>query len=134
MTANSLGLRRFATGMLLLIFGSAAAFAQKAPNSASQHEPAVRMNESVSTPSGQTPAPQSSQTPVPGQPIEITLPEALQRAKANSAQYQAAFTALGIAGENRVQARAVLLPNVSYANSYLYTEGNGTPSGTLHCE
>src|SRR5208283_3450486 len=36
---------------------------------------------------------------------------------------------LGIAREDRVQARAALLPGVDYNNGLIYTEGNGTPSG-----
>ena len=64
-------------------------------------------------------------TPVP----TITLEEALQRARANSAQFQAAVTESKIAHEDRVQARAALLPSLNYNNQYLYTEGNSTPSG-----
>ena len=64
-------------------------------------------------------------TPVP----TITLEEALQRARANSPQFQAAVTESKIAHEDRVQARAALLPSLNYNNQYLYTEGNGTPSG-----
>lgn len=36
---------------------------------------------------------------------------------------------LGLAREDRVQARAALLPGVDYNNSFLYTQGNGTASG-----
>lgn len=59
----------------------------------------------------------------------VTLQEALERARANSAQFRAAATAALLAREDRVQARAGLLPSVSYSTSYIYTEGNGTPSG-----
>jgi outer membrane protein TolC len=59
----------------------------------------------------------------------ITLEEALQRARANSPQFQAAVTESKIAHEDRVQARAALLPSLNYNNQYLYTEGNGTISG-----
>jgi len=62
-------------------------------------------------------------------PIAVTLADAIARAKANSPQFQAAITKLGLAREDRVQARAVLLPGVDYNNSFLYTEGNGTASG-----
>ncbi len=64
--------------------------------------------------------------------ISLTLADALQRAKANSPQFQAAVTDLGIARENRLQARAGLLPGVSYDNSFIYTQGNGlySPDGT----
>ncbi len=61
--------------------------------------------------------------------VSLTLQDALQRARANSAQFQAAATDHALAREERVQARAALLPSVNYTTSYLYTEGNGTPSG-----
>jgi len=59
----------------------------------------------------------------------LTPVDAINRAKANSPQFQAALTQLGMAREDRVQARAALLPNVSYAGSFIYTQPNGTPSG-----
>lgn len=59
----------------------------------------------------------------------ITLEEALLRARANSVSFQAAVTESKIAHEDRVQARAALLPSLNYNNQYLYTEGNGTPTG-----
>jgi len=58
--------------------------------------------------------------------VTLTLEDALTRAKANSPQFQAALTQLGLAREDRVQARAALLPEVSYTNSFIYTQGNGT--------
>jgi len=62
-------------------------------------------------------------------PVVLTLVEALSRAKANSPQFQAAVTELGLAREDRFQARASLLPGVDYNNSFIYTQGNGTASG-----
>ncbi len=59
----------------------------------------------------------------------ITLEEALERARANSVPFQAALTESRVAHEERVQARAALLPSLSYTNQYFYTEGNGTPAG-----
>lgn len=63
------------------------------------------------------------------QTISLTLAEALARAQANSPSFQAAVMQLGLAREDRVQARAVLLPGVDYNNSFIYTQGNGTISG-----
>jgi outer membrane protein len=57
--------------------------------------------------------------------VTLTLDEALTRANANSPQFQAALTQLGVAREDRVQARAALLPGVNYANGFIYTQGNG---------
>jgi outer membrane protein TolC len=59
----------------------------------------------------------------------LTLADALERARANSVQFQAAVTEAGIAHEEKVQGRAGLLPSVNYNAQYLYTQGNGTPSG-----
>jgi outer membrane protein TolC len=66
-----------------------------------------------------------STTPASGAPLTITLEDALQRARQNDPQYRAAITDLGLAREDRVQARAGLLPNLNYNNSFLYTEGTG---------
>jgi len=64
-------------------------------------------------------------TPTGGAPLTITLQDALQGARQNDPQYRAAITDLGLAREDRVQARAALLPNLNYNTSYIYTEGTG---------
>lgn len=59
-------------------------------------------------------------------PLTITLQDALQRARSNDPQYRsAAVTDLGVAHYDRVQARAALLPNLNYTNSFIYTQGTG---------
>jgi outer membrane protein TolC len=65
----------------------------------------------------------ASATPASGPPLTITLQDALQRARQNDPQYRAAITDLGLAREDRVQARAGLLPNLNYNNSFIYTQG-----------
>ncbi len=60
-----------------------------------------------------------------GAPVTITLQDALQRARLNDPQYRSAATDLGVAREDRVQARAAVLPNVNYNNSFIYTQGTG---------
>lgn len=67
-------------------------------------------------------------TPTSGAPLTITLQDALQRARQNDPQYRSAVTDLGLAREDRVQARAGLLPNLSYNNSFVYTQGTGAPA------
>lgn len=67
-----------------------------------------------------TPAAQTSMAP-----LTITLQDALQRARQNSPEYRAAVTDLGLAREDRVQARAGLLPDVNYNTSYIYSQGTG---------
>jgi outer membrane protein TolC len=69
-----------------------------------------------------------STTPTAGAPVTITLQDALQRARVNDPQYRAAITGLGLAREDRVQARAGLLPNLNYNNSFIYTQGTGAPA------
>ena len=63
--------------------------------------------------------------------LTISLADALQRARQYGAQIQAANIATQLAHEDRVQARAASLPNVSGLNQLIYTEGNGTPSGVF---
>ena len=64
-------------------------------------------------------------TPTTGAPVTITLQDALERARSNNPQYRSALTDLGLAREDRVQARAALLPNLNYDTSFIYTEGTG---------
>jgi outer membrane protein TolC len=61
----------------------------------------------------------------PNAPLTITFQDALQRARQNEPQYRSAMTDLGLAREDRVQARAGLLPGLSYNNSFIYTQGTG---------
>lgn len=71
----------------------------------------------------------------PGEPkppgIALTLADAIRLAKVNAPQFGAALTEAGLAREDRVQARAALLPNVSYTTGAIYTEPNGTPEGVF---
>ena len=60
-----------------------------------------------------------------GAPLTITLQDALQRARQNDPQFRSAITDLGLAREDRVQARAALLPDVNYNNAFIYTQGTG---------
>jgi len=62
-------------------------------------------------------------------PLTLTLQDALERAKANSPQFQAAVTALGLAHGDKVQARAATLPNVNYTMAYINTQGVGVATG-----
>ncbi len=63
-------------------------------------------------------------------PLTLTLQDALDRARRYSPQFQAAATAAKMAHENRIQARASLLPSADYTMQDLTTQGNGVlPSG-----
>ena len=60
--------------------------------------------------------------------VTVNLEDAIRRAKANAPQFRAALAEAGIAREDRVQARASLLPNVSYTTGAIYSEPNGALS------
>lgn len=64
-------------------------------------------------------------------PAVVTLQDALRLAKAYSPQFQAAVANAALAKERRLQARDARLPTVTAFNQFLYTEGNGTPSGVF---
>jgi len=70
------------------------------------------------------------QTPPPT-PTVVTLPEALTRARQYGGQIQTANFAVLQAREDTKQARAARLPSVNAFNQFVYTEGNGTPSGVF---
>jgi outer membrane protein TolC len=63
-------------------------------------------------------------------PLTITLQDALQRARLNDPQYRSALTDLGLARQDRVQARTGMLPNTNFNSSFIYTQGTGVPSVT----
>ena len=64
-------------------------------------------------------------------PVSITLEDAIARAKKYSGQIESANIAASLAKEDKVQARAAALPSLSALNQFLYTQGNGTPSGVF---
>jgi outer membrane protein TolC len=76
---------------------------------------------------------QAAATPPPAVPVvpTITLDDALHRAEKYGSQVQSANFAAAAAREDRVQAKAASLPTVSALNQFIYTEGNGTPSGVF---
>jgi outer membrane protein TolC len=70
--------------------------------------------------------------PQPGAaPLVLTFQDAIARARKNLPQFLSANTDLGLAHQDKVQARAALLPTVTYSTQYLYTEGNRTPTGVF---
>jgi outer membrane protein TolC len=63
--------------------------------------------------------------------LVISLQDAFARASQYSGQVQAANIAAQLAHEDKRQATAATLPNLSVLNQFLYTQGNGTPSGVF---
>lgn len=78
----------------------------------------------------QTPVQQNEAQPAATR-LTISLQDALERARANSPQFQSASITALLAREDRVQSKAGLLPSLNYFNQYIYTQGNGTPSGVF---
>lgn len=74
---------------------------------------------------------QSSQTQSPqtNAPLTLTLQDALAHARANSVDFQAALTDQGVAHQDKVQARAALLPSLTYNTSSSYTSPAGIAAG-----
>lgn len=64
-------------------------------------------------------------------PRVLTLQEAMELARINSPQLASANITAQLAHEDRVQAKAALLPNANWFNQFIYTQPNGTPSGVF---
>lgn len=66
----------------------------------------------------------------PGAPLTLTFQDALERARRFDPQLSLASTDAESAHQDRVQARAAMLPSVALSNQYLFTQGNGIqPAG-----
>jgi outer membrane protein TolC len=63
--------------------------------------------------------------------LTLNLPDALKRASQYGVQVQSANLAAALAHEDRVQATAATLPSLGVFNQFIYTQGNGTPSGVF---
>ena len=83
----------------------------------------------VSLAFGQAPPPAAA--PAAGSLPVISLDDALARARQYGGQVQTANLAVLFAHEDRVQAHAARLPQISGLNQFIYTQGNGTPSGVF---
>jgi len=74
-------------------------------------------------------AQQPQPEPAAKEPPAISLQEALDRAKKYGLEIQSANIAALLAREDRIQAKAAMLPAAQSFNQYIYTQGNGTPPG-----
>ncbi len=63
-------------------------------------------------------------------PLTIDLPDALARARKYGLQLDSATLAVRQATEDRKQAKANTLPQVTANNGFLITQGNGSPTGS----
>jgi outer membrane protein TolC len=73
----------------------------------------------------------AGQNAAAGPPLTLTLDEAQARARANAPQLLSANIASLMAAEDRLQAKASLLPTVNWVNQAIFTERNGSPSGVF---
>ncbi|MGB8457225.1 MAG: TolC family protein, partial [Candidatus Acidiferrum sp.] len=73
------------------------------------------------------PSSQNASAPAANAPVRLTLQNALDRARINSTQFQAAQTEAALARQDRFQAGAALLPSVTYNNQALYTQAAAAP-------
>jgi len=64
-------------------------------------------------------------------PLVLTFQDAFSRASKNMPEFLSARTDLGLAHQDKIQARAALLPSLTYNTQFLYTQPNGTPSGVF---
>lgn len=78
----------------------------------------------------QTNAPAGTE-PTQTNTVTVSLQDAIRLAQANASQFRTAVTEAGLARENKVRARAALLPSVSYTAGAILTQANGTPSGVF---
>jgi len=67
----------------------------------------------------------------PSGPLSISFAEALQRARQYGVDLQTANIAALLAREDRIQAKAALLPQTQQVDEFIYTQPNGTPSGVF---
>lgn len=63
-------------------------------------------------------------------PVTVSLADALQRARALNPQFQSAQTDFNSAQQDRIQARAGLLPSVNVVGAAIFTRADGTRSGS----
>ncbi len=88
--------------------------------------PKLPQSQSDSQFAGAAATDQSSATP-PNALIHLTLQDALNRARINSPQFQAARTDAALAQQDRFQAGTAMLPSVTYNNQALYTQAASAP-------
>ena len=74
---------------------------------------------------------QTPSVPSPGAAINLTLQDAMQRARQYSQQVYSANIAAQLAHEDTVQAKAALLPTAEAMSGFIYTQPNGTLTGVF---
>jgi outer membrane protein len=109
-----------APALVLLAVLSGAVNAQAQAPPAPQEPAQAPVPATTAAPSSQSPTAQDSKVP-----LRLTFQAAVELARKNSTQFQAAVTNFGVVREDRAQARDALLPSVNYDNSAIYTQSSG---------
>jgi outer membrane protein TolC len=78
-----------------------------------------------------TAAARQAAPPLNGELLHLTFQQALELARKNATQFQAAVVNAGVLHEDAKQARNTLLPTVAYNNSVLYTQGSSPLAATV---
>jgi len=74
---------------------------------------------------------QPTQPPPNAAPLTINFQQALERARKYGTEIQTANITALLAREDRIQAKAAMLPQTQLFNQFIYTQPNGTPSGVF---
>src|SRR5437016_2471275 len=74
---------------------------------------------------------QPVQPPTTNAPLTINFQEALERARKYGTEIQTANITALLAREDRIQAKAAMLPQTQSFNQFIYTQPNGSPSGVF---
>jgi len=74
---------------------------------------------------------QPAQPPAGAAPLTINFQEALERARKYGTEIQTANITALLAREDRIQAKAAMLPQTQLFNQFIYTQPNGSPSGVF---
>lgn len=131
--------------LFLVLLPAAIALAQQPPAAQPSPQPGQQQPNNPPGAAGKTPPGAAGQTPgaagpagekpsaqpAAGQPVSLDLAGALQRARDYSLQFLQAGIAASLAREDRIQAKAAFFPTLNALNQYIYTQGNGTPSGVF---
>ncbi|HZV59330.1 MAG TPA: TolC family protein, partial [Candidatus Eremiobacteraceae bacterium] len=99
---------------------------QNPPSQSTTQTPAAQTGGSdiqpLPPPTDATAAARQAAPPRNGELLQLTFLQALELARKNATQFQAAVTNAGVLHEDAKQARNTLLPTVTYNNSALYTQ------------
>src|ERR1700736_6313721 len=99
---------------------------QNPPSQSTTQTPAAQTGgadiQPLPPPTDATAAARQAGPPRDGELLQLTFIQALELARKNATQFQAAVTNAGVLHEDAKQARNTLLPTVTYNNSALYTQ------------